>query len=233
MMMNNFEVDIAFTNIIKSYLDQGFVVSTRTANGSYSDAEMYVDMIKGDLKKGDPIYRIWKLVSRSEVVDEIPSKRSFEKHWDVINLVVKRYTFDGTSTYWFNRGDVISEKKFYVISYNKVVTADVNDVVDVWKLRLQRWENSYNNNYLSGNERNNPDHSRCIKLENLPAKLVTNIMNRINKIRGFKKANPSCIDSIKLYNCNEYNCLYSKSIFKLKAAVQFTFNGRRDTIILR
>lgn len=233
MMMNNFEVDIAFTNIIKSYLDQGFVVSTRTANGSYSDAELYVDMIKGDLKKGDPIYRIWKLVSRNEVVDEIPSKRSFEKHWDVINIVVKRYTFDGTSTYWFNYGDVISEKKFYIISRDKIVTDDVNDVVNVWKLRLQRWENSYNNNYLSGNERNNPDHSRYIKLENLPAKFIDNIMKRINKIRGFKKAKPSCIDLVQLYNSAEYNCFYGKSTSKLKAAVRFTFNGKRDTIILR
>jgi hypothetical protein len=233
MMVNAFEVNVAFTNIIKSYLDQGFVISTRTANGSYSDAEMYVDMVKGDLKKGDPIYRIWKLISRNETVDEIPSKRSFEKHWDVINLVVKRYIFDGTSTYWPNYGDVISEKKFYIISHGKVVTDDVNDVVDVWKLRLQRWENSYNNNYLYGNEKYNPDHERYIKLENLPAKFVDSIMKRINKIRGFKKAKPSCIDSVKLYNYNEYNCLYGKSTFKLKAAVQFTFNGRRDTIILR
>ena len=128
MMVNAFEVNVAFTNIIKSYLDQGFVISTRTASGSYSDAEMYVDMIKANLKKGDPIYRIWKLVSRNEVVDEIPSKRSFEKHWDVINLVVKRYTFDGTSTYWPNYGDVISEKKFYIISRDKIVTDDVNDL---------------------------------------------------------------------------------------------------------
>ena len=221
-----------FNNTVVDIMNKGYIISQFTNDGSYSysNTEGHLDMIKPNDKSH--IIRVW-IVTGIEDTDH----RVYH-HVDTIAIRVSKYTrkngFDGrccSQTLWPDRGDVLSERKFYQISERKfyqicdrsehkgrrVYTDNLDDAIKILNMRWDRYCSRDSND-----NKNNYYHS--IEISRLPASFIDNIMHRINSIRGFKRATASCITKV-IVGKN-----YSG---KMSADVHYSQNGKNGIIKLR
>lgn len=221
-----------FNNTVVDIMNKGYIISQFTNDGSYSysNTEGHLDMIKPNDKSH--IIRVW-IVTGIEDTDH----RVYH-HVDTIAIRVSKYTrkngFDGrccSQTLWPDRGDVLSERKFYQISERKfyqicdrsehkgrrVYTDNLDDAMKILNMRWDRYCSRDSND-----NKNNYYHS--IEISRLPASFIDNIMHRINSIRGFKRATASCITKV-IVGKN-----YSG---KMSADVHYSQNGKNGIIKLR
>ena len=186
------DLNCLFNQTVVDIMAKGYIISQFTNDGSYSNTEGHLDMIKPNDKSH--IIRVW-IVTGIEDTDY-----RVYRHVDTIAIRVSKYTrkngFDGrccSQTLWPNHGDVISERKFYQIcdrsehKGRRVYTDNLDDVIKILNMRWDRYcsRDSNKNNYY---------HS--IEISKLPASFIDNIMHRINSIRGFKRATASCITKV-------------------------------------
>ena len=221
-----------FNQTVVDIMAKGYIISQFTNDGSYSysNTEGHLDMIKPNDKSH--IIRVW-IVTGIEDTDY----RVYH-HVDTIAIRVSKYTrkngFDGrccSQTLWPDRGDVLSERKFYQISERKfyqicdrsehkgrrVYTDNLDDAIKILNMRWDRYCSRDSND-----NKNNYYHS--IEISKLPASFIDNIMHRINSIRGFKRATASCITKV-IVGKN-----YSG---KMAADVYYSHNGKDGIIKLR
>ena len=221
-----------FNKTVVDIMNKGYIISQFTNDGSYSysNTEGHLDMIKPNDKSH--IIRVW-IVTGIEDTDH----RVYH-HVDTIAIRVSKYTrkngFDGrccSQTLWPDRGDVLSERKFYQISERKfyqicdrsehkgrrVYTDNLDDAMKILNMRWDRYCSRDSND-----NKNNYYHS--IEISRLPASFIDNIMHRINSIRGFKRATASCITKV-IVGKN-----YSG---KMSADVHYSQNGKNGIIKLR
>lgn len=214
------ELNNRFSNIIMGYINKGFKLSPLTHNGSFSRSGCYLD-VKDPKEKGY-IYRIWM------IDDDTALAQQRNVYVSTKILRVKKYKYDGkyTRTFWPDEGDFVSEKIFYVVKAGKSFTDSVDEINDIYNLRNKRRD-------LKPKD-NNSDYTYCrkIAINKLPEDFIDNIMEKINKIRGFKRASATCIKSVLLYKESYYN--YSKrcTTYKLKGTVNYSFNGRTGNIYI-
>ena len=221
-----------FNKTVVDIMNKGYIISQFTNDGSYSysNTEGHLDMIKPNDKSH--IIRVW-IVTGIEDTDH----RVYH-HVDTIAIRVSKYTrkngFDGrccSQTLWPDRGDVLSERKFYQISERKfyqicdrsehkgrrVYTDNLDDAMKILNMRWDRYCSRDSND-----NKNNYYHS--IEISKLPASFIDNIMHRINSIRGFKRAMASCITKVIV---GKDHC------GKMSADVHYSQNGKNGIIKLR
>lgn len=198
---------------------KGYVISHFTHGGSYSNTEGHLDMIKPNDKSH--IIRIWAVTYVYDIDDKI------YRHIDATVIRVSKYTqkdgFDGkhhSQTLWPNNGEVLSESIFYKICDRseikgcKVYTDNLDEAKNILKMQWDRGCNHVNKDY----------YSHSVEISKLPASFIDHIMNRINSIRGFKRATASCITKVMVGR--NYNG-------KMVADVYYSQNGKDGVIKLR
>lgn len=211
-----------FNQTVIDIMAKGYIISQFTNDGSYSNTEGHLDMIKPNDKSH--IIRVW-IVTGIEDTDY----RVYH-HVDTVTIRVSKYThkngFDGrccSQTLWPDHGEVLSERKFYQIcdrgerKERRVYTDNLDDTMKILNMRWDRYCSRDSND-----NKNNYYHS--VEISKLPASFIDNIMHRINSIRGFKRATASCIT--KVIVGKDYGG-------KIAADVYYSQNGKDGIIKLR
>lgn len=204
---------------VVDFMRKGYAISQLTYDGSYSNTEGHLDMIKPNDKSH--IIRIWVVTKVCDIDDK------FYRHIDTAAIRISKYTrkdgFDGKchcQTLWPDHGEVLSEHIFYRICDRsecngcKVYTDNLDEAKKILKIQHDRYCS-----YVSKN-----DYYHSIEISRLPASFIDNIMCRINAIRGFKRATSSCITKVivgKAYGG------------KMAADVYYSQNGKNGIIKLR
>ena len=205
--------------VASDLMGKGYVISNFTHGGSYSNTEGHLDMIKPNDKSH--IIRIWAVTYVYDIDDEI------YRLIDATVIRVSKYTqkdgFDGkyhSQTLWPNNGEILSESIFYIVCDRseikgcKVYTDNLDEAKKILKMRWNRRDNHVNKDY----------YSHSVEISKLPASFIDSIMNRINSIRGFKRATASCITKVNVGR--NYNG-------KMAADVYYSQNGKDGVIKLR
>lgn len=212
-------INDVINKIVADLTVKGYVISNFTHGGSYSNTEGHLDMIKPNDKSH--IIRIWAVTRVYDIDDK------FYRRIDTAVISVNRYTrkdgFDGkchSQTLWPNHGEVLSEHIFYKICDRsefkgcKVYTDNLDEAKKILKMQRDRSCSYVNKDY----------YSHSVEISKLPASFIDHIMNRINSIRGFKRATASCIT--KVIVGKDYNG-------KMAADVYYSQNGKDGVIKLR
>ena len=205
--------------IASDLMGKGYVISHFTHGGSYSNTEGHLDMVKPNDKSH--IIRIWAVAYVYDIDDEI------YRRIDATVIRVSKYTqkdgFDGkyhSQTLWPNNGEILSESIFYRVCDRsefkgcKVYTDNLDEAKKILKMQWNRRDNHVNKDY----------YSHSVEISKLPASFIDHIMNRINSIRGFKRATASCITKVMVGR--NYNG-------KMAADVYYSQNGKDGVIKLR
>ena len=109
-------IDSIYQSMIVKYIAKGYKVITSHSIGSQSEQH------KIDFTDGKDIYRIW-YVEDSETI-----RGANDYYYDRINYIllsVRKYKMDENSLYrhdtlWFDKGEIVEEKKFYLVNeYDK------------------------------------------------------------------------------------------------------------------
>jgi hypothetical protein len=209
-----------YNEAIKSYTDKGWIISPSTMHGSYTNVSGYTDLIKPGDKKN--ILRVFMSTDYALVDNHYHS---------ILKILVKKYDWDGkfnSKNLWLDCGDPISCNTFYELRSDASAYTDSPD--DIIKIRSIRDER-YNNNRSLSRSRN--DVYTLNKINKLSANFIDNIMERINAVRGFKRATASCIKEICLYKVDGmYNYATRKRDKVLRASVSYSFNGKSGILYI-
>lgn len=209
-----------YNEVIKSYTDKGWIISPTTMNGGYTSVSGYTDLIKPGNKKD--ILRVFMSTDYTLV----------DNHYcSILKISVKKYDWNGkfdSKNLWLDCGNLISCSTFYELKSDALAYTDSPD--DIIKIRSIRDERYNNNKSLS---RNRNDVYTLNKINKLSANFIDNIMERINAVRGFKRATASCIKEICLYKVDGmYNYTTGKRDKVLRASVSYNFNGKSGTLFI-
>lgn len=208
------ELNVRYSDFIKDYLNKGYVISPLTIGNSFSGAKTFFDLINP--KEKGMTYRVW-------LKDTYDTSHSFLK------IEVRKYDRKNyPRTLWPDEGDIVNEKSFFVISEKGVYTDDENEIAQINKCRSDRRavrESLDNLPYAS-------NRGRRLKIDKLSADFIDNIMARINRVRGFKRANATCIKAVVLYKESQYDWILDKRVYRLKAQVSFSYNNKTANIYL-
>ena len=212
-------INDVINKIAYDLMGKGYVISHFTHGGSYSNTEGHLDMIKPNDKSH--IIRIWAVSYVYDIDDR------FYRHIDATVIRVSKYTqkdgFDGkyhSQTLWPNNGELLSESIFYRVCDRsefkgcKVYTDNLDEAKNILKMQWDRSCNHVNKDY----------YSHSVEISKLPASFIDSVMNRINSIRGFKRATASCIT--KVIVGRNYNG-------KMAADIYYSQNGKDGVIKLR
>ena len=205
--------------IVVDFMGKGYVISNFTHDGSYSNTEGHLDMIKPNDKSH--IIRIWVVARVCDIDDK------FYRHIDATAIRISKYTrkdgFDGkchSQTLWPNRGEVINERTFYKICDRsecggcKVYADNLDEAKKILKIQWDRCCSDISKRC----------YSHSVEINKLPSSFIDGIMRRINTIRGFKRATASCLT--KVIVGKDYGG-------KMAADVYFSQNGKDGIIKLR
>lgn len=197
-----------YNSVIKSFMDQGYVISPTTMNGGYSRVNGYTDLIKLNDKK--TIMRIFVVHDYSSDCD---------CYYDIIKIIAKEYEWDGkfsSRNLWLDYGKSLSEKTFYQLKENRAYADTLEEFKQIKEIRRQRKV-----------FRETPSTKKSYPINKLSADFIDRIMERINRLHGFKRATASCLEEVYSYiDCPYYN----RSRFK--GEVIFAFNNKRGRISL-
>ena len=212
------ELNVRYSDFIKDYLNKGYVISPLTIGNSFSGAKTFFDLINP--KEKSMTYRVWLKDTYDDTYD---TSHSFLK------IEVRKYDRKNyPRTLWPDEGDIVNEKSFFVISEKGIYTDDEDEVERINKCRRDRRavrESLDNLPYAS-------NRGRHLKIDKLSADFIDNIMARINRVRGFKRANATCIKAVVLYKDSQYDWTLNKRVYRLKAQISFSYNNKTSYIYL-
>jgi len=202
------DLDKEFTNTINDYVNKGYIISPMTHGGSYSSEKSHVDFINP--KDNKNIFRVWLLED-----EYTPNPK---RAWDRISTLVisiRKYKWDGkhyNCTLWPDKGEVISEKAFYTVKHCQCYTDSLEEALSFRNLSCSRFEARHI-------KRTDP---KILDTTKMPLKTLDAIMDKINCIRGFRRANLNCIKKVTL--SKDYNG-------KLRAYIDYDYNNKSGRLI--
>lgn len=199
-----------YNSVIKSFMDQGYIISPITMYGCYHYVDGYTDLVNLNDKKN--FIRIF-------VICEYYSDGSYY----ITKILAKKYEFDGKFKPISARpdcGKLISEKCFYQIKENYLYADTLDDLKQIREIQRKRKES----------RRKAYDTKKSYPINKLSAEFIDSIMERINSIYGFKRATASCIESVCSYQCVDRQ---NNAKAKFSGVVTFKFNNRCGRINLR
>lgn len=205
-----------YNSVIKSFMDQGYIISPTTMYGGYHYVDGYTDLVNlNDKKNFIRIFVMREYYSDGSYYDS----KSFK--YSITKILAKKYEFDGKFKPISARpdcGKLISEKCFYQIKENYLYADALDDLKQIREIQRKRKES----------RRKASDTTKSYPINKLSAEFIDSIMERINSIYGFKRATASCIESV----CS-YQCVDSQNNTRFKGEVTFKFNNRCGRINLR
>ena len=206
-----------YNSVIKSFIDQGYIISPTTMYGGYHYVDGYTDLVNLNDKKS--IIRIF--VMREYCSDESYYDSNSYKS-SITKIMAKKYEFDGKFKPISARpdcGKLISEKCFYQIKENYLYVDTLDDLKQIREIQHKRKES-----------RRKASNVKSYPINKLSADFIDSIMERINSIRGFKRATASCIESVCSYQCVDRQ---NSAKVKFSGVVTFKFNNKCGRINLR
>ena len=207
-----------YNSVIKSFMDQGYIISPITMYGGYHYVDGCTDLVNLNDKKS--IIRIFVM---SEYCSDgsYYDPKSFK--YSITKILVKKYEFDGKFKPISARpdcGKLISEKCFYQIKENYLYADTLDDLKQIREIQCKRKES----------RRKVSDTEKSYPINKLSAEFIDSIMERINSIRGFKRATASCIESVCSYQCADRQ---NSAKTKFSGVVTFKFNNKCGRISLK
>ena len=198
-----------YNSVIKSFMDQGYVISPTTMHGGYRNVNGYTDLVK--LTGNKTIVRVF--LTNEYITDD-------GYYYYMIRVIANKYEWDGKfqcMNLHYDYGELLSEKCFYQIKENCAYTETLDELKQAREIRCKR--------RASNREEIYPKKS--YKINKLSAEFIDSIMERINRLHGFKRATASCIEDVRSY-------IYegSQGNTKFKGEVIFKFNDRGGRISL-
>ena len=204
-----------YNSVIKSFMDQGYIISPTTMYGGYNYVDGCSDLVNLNDKKS--IIRIF-------IMHEYCSDGSYydsnSYKYSIIKIIAKKYEWDGKFKCMNCRpelGKLVSERRFYQIKENYLYVDTLDELKQIREIQRKR----------KASRRKTHSTKKSYPLSKLSVKFIDSIMKRINSIDGFKYATASCIESV----CS-YRCIDSKNNTIFKGEVTFKFNNRSCRIIL-
>ena len=206
-----------YNSVIKSFMDQGYIISPTTMYGGYHYVDGYTDLVNLNDKKS--IIRIFVM---REYCSDGSYYDSNSYRYSIIKIMAKKYEFDGKFKPISARpdcGKLISEKLFYQIKENYLYADTLDDLKQIREIQHKRKES-----------RRKASNVKSYPINKLSAEFIDSIMERINSIRGFKRATASCIESVCPYpRVDRQNSAKAK----FSGVVTFKFNNRCGRINLK
>lgn len=206
-----------YNSVIKSFMDQGYIISPTTMYGSYHYVDGYTDLVNlNDKKNFIRIFAMREYYSDGSYYDS----NSFKYY--ITKILAKKYDFDGKFKPISARpdcGKLISEKCFYQIKENYLYADTLDDLKQIRETQRKRKES-----------RRKASDVKSYPINKLSAEFIDSIMERINSIYGFKRATASCIESVCSYQCVDRQ---NNAKAKFSGLVTFKFNNRCGKINLR
>ena len=207
-----------YNSVIKSFMDQGYIISPTTMYGGYHYVDGYTDLVNlNDKKNFIRIFVMREYYSDGSYYDS----KSFK--YSITKILAKKYDFDGKFKPISARpdcGKLISEKCFYQIKENYLYADTLDDLKQIIEIQHKRKES----------RRKASDTKKSYPINKLSAEFIDSIMERINSIYGFKRATASCIESVCSYQCADCQ---NNAKAKFRGVVTFKFNNRCGRINLR
>lgn len=206
-----------YNSVIKSFMDQGYIISPITMYGVYHYVDGYTDLVNLNDKKS--FIRIFVM---REYYSDGPYYDSKSFKYSITKILAKKYEFDGKFKPISARpdcGKLISEKCFYQIKENYLYADTLDDLKQIREIQRKRKES-----------RRKVSDVKSYPINKLSAEFIDSIMERINAIRGFKRATASCIESVCSYQCVDS---LNNDKAKFSGVVKFNFNNRCGRINLR
>ena len=206
-----------YNSVIKSFMDQGYIISPITMYGCYHYVDGYTDLV--NLNDNKNFIRIFIM---REYYSDGPSYDSKSFKYSITKILAKKYEFDGKFKPISARpdcGKLISEKLFYQIKENYLYADTLDDLKQIREIHRKRKES-----------RRKVSDVKSYPINKLSAEFIDSIMERINSTRGFKRATASCIESVCSYQCVDRQ---NSAKAKFSGVVTFKFNNRCGRIDLK
>lgn len=207
-----------YNSVIKSFMDQGYIISPTTMYGGYHYVDGYTDLVNlSDKKNFIRIFVMREYYSDGSYYDSKSFKYSKTK------ILAKKYDFDGKFKPISARpdcGKLISEKCFYQIKENYLYADTLDDLKQIREIQRKRKESRHKAS----------DVIKSYPINKLSAEFIDSIMERINSRYGFKRATASCIESVLSYQCVDRQ---NNAKAKFSGVVTFKFNNKCGRINLK
>ena len=206
-----------YNSVIKSFMDQGYIISPTTMYGGYNYVDGYTDLV--NLKDKKNFIRIF--VMREYCSDGCYYDSKSYKY-AITKILAKKYEWDSKFKPISARpdcGKLISEKCFYQIKENYLYADTLEELKQIREIQRKRKES-----------RHKASEVKSYPINKLPAEFIDIIMERINSIRGFKCATASCIESVRSYQCVDRQ---NSNKAKFSGVVEFNFNNKCGRINLK
>ena len=207
-----------YNSVIKSFMDQGYIISPITMYGGYNYVDGCTDLV--NLKDKKNFIRIF--IMRDYCSDGSYYYDSKSHKYAITKIIAKKYEWDGKFKYMNCRpdcGKLISEKSFYQIKENYLYADTLDDLKQIREIQRKRKES-----------RRKVSDVKSYPINKLSAEFIDSIMERINSIRGFKRATASCIESVCSYQCVDRQ---NSAKAKFSGVVTFNFNNKCGRINLK
>ena len=205
-----------YNSVIKSFMDQGYVISPTTMYGGYRGVYGYTDLVNITKKKS-----FLRIFLTQEYCSDDQYYDYGNYHYYMIRIIAKKYEWDGKIKCMMSAnpdfGKLLSEKCFYQIKENRAYTENLDELKQIRELMSKR--RAYN--------REEAYPKKSYKINKLSADFIDSIMERINRLHGFKHATASCIEDVRSYVYKG-----SQGNTKFKGEVIFKFNDRCGRIAL-
>ena len=205
-----------YNSVIKSFMDQGYVISPTTMYGGYRGVYGYTDLVNITKKKS--FLRVFLI---QEYCSDGPYYDYSNYNYYMIRIIAKKYEWDGKIKCMMSAnpyfGKLLSEKCFYQIKENRAYTETLDELKQISELRYKRKES----------HREVANVKKSYKINKLSAEFIDSIMERINRLHGFKRATASCIEDVRSYMYEG-----SQGNVRFKGEVICKFNNRSCRIAL-
>jgi hypothetical protein len=197
MTVINFnQINQRFTNEVLCYINKGYVISTNTMGGTSGECATYVDLVNPADKSY--LLRVWKERVRTSSNEYVVLIQ--------INKYTKEdgYEIDRYSALYSDDGAVVNKIKYYEINRQKGIFTDSKEEFEgILCKQNERFTRKYCTQKCT----------KEINLFNLPHMFIDDIIERIRQVYGCKRANGSCIKSVKMSKDHK-NKLYAIVSYK-------------------
>lgn len=148
------EISQVFTNIVQSYLNDGFIIWMSGCSGSQGE-EMKVDLSKDN---GKTIYRVW--MDKGNLYGSDIREKYNTYRIDTIEIFVKKYDIKyDNQTLWMKEGEKVESYTYYLIDERKgVYVFDLDNFAELIGIQNIR-RDIYYSTYYSKKERKLPNSS--------------------------------------------------------------------------